>query len=686
MTEPNPIKRLLVILLASSALFTACDDDADAIAPEPDMGAAIDQDMAVDPEPDMAVEPEPDMAVEPEPDMAVEPEPTTFQITLTNVSGDTWLPTPFAPGLARSGDAFFSPDEADRGEGLEMLAEDGNPGPLLASVGGLAFNTPVGADAPGPLFPGERYQFELEAMPEDGALHFATMVVQTNDWFIAPGVNGVELFDGEGAPLPERDISAQLSVWDAGTEGDEAPGFGHAQAPRQAQANAGPSEGVLHSHNHPTRAIPAPTQLIELTVEDTAEGFSITATNRSGDHGALMTPIAPIFFATHTDAFSVFEPGAPASDALQSLAEDGSPMALVGAHADAGGVGEAGAAAVPMGADGAGPIFPGDAYHFEIVANPDYPRLSLAAMVVQSNDAFIAAGPDGVALFEPDGSKRSAEMVHADLMRMLVVWDAGTEANQVPGAGPDQPARQAGPNVGAPDLTPGVRHYGDTANDLTGPWAGGFISVQITAAAAGGFDVRIENTSGGAFPGVLTPTLWALHGEDGALITTGEPAPAGVEALAEDGNPATWAAHLEQLGWAHGVLANPDGGDSPGPIHSGGWYAGHIMPSADAAYLSLATMVVPSNDTFIAVRGVQLLDAQGMPRPDADIAADIEASLAVYDAGTEANQYGASGGDMAPHQAEAGAGMPEGDGTVRMAGPGAPPAAALLQVTISPLL
>lgn len=120
--------------------------------------------------------------------------------------------------------AFFTEGEADRGEGLEALAEDGNPAALAAASGGTAFNTPDGASEPGPLLPGDSYIVEFTSAPGH-YLDFATMLVQTNDWFFGPQASGIALFDEEGAPI-SGDITDQVVLWDAGTEVDQTPGVG----------------------------------------------------------------------------------------------------------------------------------------------------------------------------------------------------------------------------------------------------------------------------------------------------------------------------------------------------------------------------------------------------------------------------------------------------------------------------
>ena len=166
--------------------------------------------------------------------------PAQFTVRIEN------LGTLLAPGAwvaQRGGTPLFIDGQADRGAGLEALAEDGNPAELAASLprNSGVFATPVGADGPGPLTPGSAYEFTFVARPGD-RLSFATMYVQSNDLFLAPGDTGIALFTNDRLPI-SGDVTGQIGLWDAGTEVNEAPGVGANQAPRQAAANTGADEG-----------------------------------------------------------------------------------------------------------------------------------------------------------------------------------------------------------------------------------------------------------------------------------------------------------------------------------------------------------------------------------------------------------------------------------------------------------
>lgn len=163
----------------------------------------------------------------------------TFTVTLAVPPGSS---TPLAPGvfvIHASGRPIFARGIPDRGEGLEALAEDGDPAGLAAV--GTVFNTPVGDAMPGPATPGKSYRFSFTASPGH-RLSFATMYVQSNDGFFAPSDRGLELYNGS-TPVT-GDVTSRIMLWDAGTEVNQEPGMGPDQAPRQAGPDTGAAEAV----------------------------------------------------------------------------------------------------------------------------------------------------------------------------------------------------------------------------------------------------------------------------------------------------------------------------------------------------------------------------------------------------------------------------------------------------------
>jgi hypothetical protein len=191
-------------------------------------------------------------------------QPTKFKVRVENISKAEGMTAsngekfPFAlsPGMFvvnAKALRLFAEGKPAHMNGLEMQAEDGDPSGLVGSLATMhhssnlhgIFNLPVGATGAGPIRPGDSFEFTVSAMP--GMKLFMTqMFGQSNDWFYAPGPNGIALFDTKGNPIA-GDVTDQLYLWDAGTEKDEEIGIGPNQGPRQKALNTGEAEnGVVH--------------------------------------------------------------------------------------------------------------------------------------------------------------------------------------------------------------------------------------------------------------------------------------------------------------------------------------------------------------------------------------------------------------------------------------------------------
>ncbi|MEM9490358.1 MAG: spondin domain-containing protein, partial [Myxococcota bacterium] len=561
--------------------------------------------------------PDEDPGTDPDPDP--DPEPATFTVRIDNVSGSTALPTPFAPGVWAAHTAemtLFDVGAQDRGEGLEALAEDGDPSGLNDALTGLVagngvFNTPVGAGDAGPLLPGGAYEFTFTAEPGQ-VLSFASMLVQSNDLFIAPDSAGIALFDGDGAPLAARDITDLVALWDAGTEANQAPGIGPNQAPRQGD-DFGGAEGVIRPFTDATRAIPLAHNMAGIAVTLDGGAYTITVTNISEDSGANITPLAPLFYATHNSSFSLFTEGmADRGQGLETLAEDGSPAGLIASYESDSDTGEVGSSGAPAG--------PGGTHTITVTPTADYPYLTVASMVVESNDAFLAFSPAGIALLDADGNPRAAEEVQAEMIRDLAVWDAGTEANEVPGVGANQALRQAAGNTGPVDPDNTVRLYRDATNDLAD--LSNFVDLSITSLGGGQFEVTVNNVSNTSpfSGGIFTPVLWATGDGTAPLFEVGSVASAGIEAIAEDGNPAILSKELAGMASIGSVAV-----EGAGPFMPGTGVTFTVELNATSRYLHLVSMIVPSNDTLWSLggMGIELIGADGNPLAQADIDAAV---------------------------------------------------------------
>lgn len=168
----------------------------------------------------------------------------------TRVMENTGLIIPMSPGVWAVHDStvnpLFTDGQADLGEGLEGIAEDGTPSDLanaLSAKAGVSssdlFNTPVGAAEPGPIGPGASYSFDITATDGDN-LSFATMSIQSNDWFYTFNQEGIALF--QNGTVVTGDVTSNVELYDAGTEIDEFPGAGLNQVIRQSALNTGPAD------------------------------------------------------------------------------------------------------------------------------------------------------------------------------------------------------------------------------------------------------------------------------------------------------------------------------------------------------------------------------------------------------------------------------------------------------------
>jgi hypothetical protein len=189
-------------------------------------------------------------------------------------AGSAGVTFPASPGVWAVRDAgempLFVDGDADFGDGLEHIAEDGNPMMLGESLSGTAagvFNMPVGSAAPGPITPGKKYQFSFSAKPGQ-SLSFATMLAATNDVFFGPADVGIPLFDAGGEPL-SGDVTSEVLLWDAGTEANEEPALGPNTVTNQAAPDTGePGEGAVQelSEVNDDYPYPAVDELLKVTI------------------------------------------------------------------------------------------------------------------------------------------------------------------------------------------------------------------------------------------------------------------------------------------------------------------------------------------------------------------------------------------------------------------------------------
>lgn len=398
---------------------------------------------------------------------------------------------------------------------FEVTIENaGQAYPILKSD---AFTTPVDASDPGPLMPGDAYEFEFTA-PVGAHLSLATMFGQSNDWFFASDEDGIALYNDDGTKVT-GDVTSQIDLYDAGTEEDQEPGVGDNQAPRQSGPNTGPADDNPNVRVVDESNLPSNDQMIKVTLMSTSEyGFKVRIENESdsntlqtseggkpvlispgvwlvhsadqsgllytlgeADYGAgleaiaedgnpgtlapnladetgLTVPISPGAFAVYTGSNPIFTAGQEAPEnGIEGIAEDGSPDMLGTALQSAEKVEASGVYSMPDGGSEAGPLFPGHNFSFTFTAS-EGDMLTFASMYGQSNDVFFSPGEAGIDLFS-NGTPNTG-----DITDQIMLWDAGTEANEEPGVGSNQAPRQSAPNTGPADSNPNVRMVDDGFN------------------------------------------------------------------------------------------------------------------------------------------------------------------------------------------------------------------------------
>ena len=350
----------------------------------------------------------------------------------------------------------------------------------------------------------------------------------------------------------------------------------------------------------------------------------------------------------------------------------------------------------PVGAVAPAPIAPGEAYEVDFTAGPGM-RLSFATMFIQSNDIFYAFPGEGLALYDANGTARTG-----DVTAELGFYDAGTEVNEAPGTGPNQAPRQSSPGAGT-DENGVVQRVADVNDGFTYPALSEVIKVTLTHDGDTEFTFRIENVGDGVMvneqPIPLSPGSWAVHNDDITFFERGAAASAGLESIAEDGDPSASLAELTpmtgltvplspgayivhtdevrffQSGTAasepferiaedgnpaelitglpsvsgilsSGVFDTPAGESSPAPIAPGGSYSFEI-DAREGDRLSFATMFIQSNDLFYTFpgNGLALFNAVGSA-----VTGDVTDQVRLYDAGTEVDEEPGVGLNQAPRQ------------------------------------
>ena len=319
--------------------------------------------------------------------------------------------------------------------------------------------------------------------------------------------------------------------------------------------------------------------------------------------------ITPAVVASHEASFTLFKKNQPASYGVAQLSENGGVPVLVDELNAEPKVAEVAVA-------GEAPIAPGGSASTLITTTSAAGRVSVAAMLICSNDGF--GGITGI----PTNSHRGALVAYGQ------AYDAGSEINTqdfddlVP---PCSGIPGVGTGVSNPALAESgtvQRHAGITdAGDLS-PEANGWDNpvIKVTVERVSTYEVTITNLTTGQ---PITPGVIATHNGDFSLFSRGATASNGLQQLAENGGVPVLAAEV-----AADIAVVASGVIGAAPLAPGTSVSGSIEIVGDANMFSLAAMLVCTNDGFGGVDGVTL------PRHVGD---QSSFQALAYDAGTEIN-------------------------------------------------
>lgn len=337
---------------------------------------------------------------------------------------------------------------------------------------------------------------------------------------------------------------------------------------------------------------------------DVIETYLVTVENISENQ-----TLTPAVVAAHENDFRLFRNHRPASNGLQQLAENGGvPILLDELNGSAGVYGA-------MATEG-GPIAPGASASALITTAGDANRISVAAMLICTNDGFASVNSARV-------SQRRGEVT-----KYGRAYDAGTEINTqnfddlvppcsgIPGTGTGM-SNPALAEDGVVRRHQGISETGDLSPATHG-WWGPVIKVTIERVAT--YDVTITNLTSGQ---PITPAVFAAHQGRHDLFERGTEASNGLQQLAENGGVGVLASE---------VAANPSIAASAvvggAPLAPGTSATMSLMVTGRVNRFSLASMLVCTNDGFGGIDGRRLPTSIGDERTY---------SARAFDAGTEMN-------------------------------------------------
>jgi len=336
--------------------------------------------------------------------------------------------------------------------------------------------------------------------------------------------------------------------------------------------------------------------------------------------GGIFT--TPLWVGFHDGSFVSYETGAPASLGIERIAEDGDASELRALFASSTVNSQDAVILNPEGFAGA-PVFEPGSSSTEIFDLDEKTQkyFSYANMIIPSNDAFVAnADPLAHQIFDESGEFVGpfSFTVYGSQVR-----DAGTEMNnETDAAFLNQSAANSGVtttenitihpgfngSAGNPDATPinilgGTVASGDVIDPVNGDFTNGHYPIMKITISKNTTPIRITIKNSAQENGTfLTPFWVAFHDGEFDTYDIGSSASAGLEMISEDGDSTTLSNEFNAFGnGIDTVITNPEGFVGA-PLFDPGFSTQQVieLDSSIHRYFSYASMLLPSNDAFIA--------------------------------------------------------------------------------------
>lgn len=419
----------------------------------------------------------------------------TFEVTITNLAETQPISPPVAVTHRKAVRLFEEGEKAS--DAIEAIAENGDQSIAVDELTGAKKVTDV-VDLGAPLTPSgvvigdftDSITFEIDAHRRD-RFSLAGMLICTNDGFI--GVDSIKLPKaGNGT------VTHYLGAYDAGTERNTEesedivdPCSGLGPVVLDGDPNGNNNSGIntnreIDEHDGvegddgdllPAHDWDDPVAMIEITLVDNARNvneYKVTLENMTATQ-----PLSPAVVATHNPLLSLQRVGAPASEVVEAIAENGDQSGAVAYLSGRHKVTDIVDVGVPLTPSGVVIGDFTDTAEFSITARKR-DQLSLGSMLICTNDGIALA--DRLELPD-DGS----------ITYYVFGYDAGTEANTELSADIVDPCSGLGPVVigGDPDGNsnaadtdgfvaphPGITGVGDLLDAHN--WDGAVIKVTIS--------------------------------------------------------------------------------------------------------------------------------------------------------------------------------------------------------------